>query len=715
MRMTWLLGCLLLALASAAFAAGPMVFWASDPVRPDETVVCRGGGFGATPTVEVGRLPEAKAPTKADLWTLVEKPVTVKPLQISDHSVKFVVPAGFKPGLFAFRVRSGASLSPMRVINAPDVWWLQGDQGEKASPGGWIRLFGKCLNFGGTSLVTLTGADGKAVVLKAKQADCWSLTAALPADFKAGEYQTQVNNGFGGTAGWRTAGTVNVAAPQTWKPQIFNVKDFGADSDQAVRAALAKIEENGGGVLYFPRGRYEIKGGLKLPAGTVLRGEGMDLVSLYWGDMDQPPPVLIGGPRFGIENLSLYCRNHKNIIQNEDDSDGTFIRKVRIRANCFFMIEDLRSSFRGRKPPASHRDCGAAIQMRGRNFEITDCDIYASNYALHIWRAKHGLIARNQFLYGGRGYSLENTDHLIFENNLVRSNNLMGIGNDITSFFTSYCRNIYYAHNTLQHMYGADREMMTLDAGGGAYFGKIASTAGTHVTLAADPTYKDYSPKGHTDWVGGAMAILSGTGAGQWRSVTRNEGREWEVDRPWDIAPDETSVISIAPHRGRQLFIGNCFEDGGSFQLYGAALDTIVAENKGARMGGFFAWGLNPHGWGWQPCFNCQFLDNEILEGNGFGSDSAMLGAFTSDTNEAFPGPLARGIIFRRNALDNNARIRIHNMVDEVLVEHCLVQHNDTGIVIGKGPTDVLLRANKFEDVTTPLSGDGLAGAVVAP
>ena len=97
--------------------------------------------------------------------------MTVKPLQVSDHSIKLVIPPTFKPGLFAFRVRNGAEVSPVRVVNAPDVWRLQGDKGEAASPGGWVRLFGKCLNFGGTSLVTL----------KAKQGDCWSLTgAAVP-------------------------------------------------------------------------------------------------------------------------------------------------------------------------------------------------------------------------------------------------------------------------------------------------------------------------------------------------------------------------------------------------------------------------------------------------------------------------------------------------------------------------------------------------------
>jgi len=555
------------------------------------------------------------------------------------------------------------------------------------------------------------------VVLKPTQAECWSLSVALPKDLKVGEYAVEVHNGFGGAAGWCPAGKLTVAARELWKTEVFNVKEFGTDSDAAVRAALAKVEENGGGVVYFPRGRYQIKDELKLPPGTVLRGEGMGLVSLFWPDMEKPPVDLIHGPKFGIEDLAIYVQNHRNVVDDEDGSTGTFLHRVRIRANCFFMIEDLRKGFRGRNPPASHNDCGAAVMVRARNFEITDCDIYASNVALRVFHGKYGLVARNRFQYGGRGYTIENTDALIYEDNTVSGNNLMAIGNDITTFWTSYCRNIYYARNRLSNMYGADREMMTLDAGGGAYFGKVASTDGTHVTLAADPTYMDYAPpdRHHADWTGGAMMILDGTGAGQWRSVTKNAGREWEVDRPWSIAPDDTSLISIAPHRGRHLFIGNTFEDGGAFQLYGGALDTIVAGNKGTRMDGFFAWGLNPHDWGWQPCYNCQFLDNEILEGNGYGGRGAFMGAFTGDNNAKYAGPLARGIIFRRNTLDSNARMRFHATLDDVLVERCMMKNNDLGITVGKGPTNLLLRENRFENVTTPYDGEGLSGAMIVP
>lgn len=66
------------------------------------------------------------------------------------------------------------------------------------------------------------------------------------------------------------------------------------------------------------------------------------------------------------------------------------------------------------------------------------------------------------------------------------------------------------------------------------------------------------------------------------------------------------------PFRGRSLIVRNDFRDGGAVQMYGTVADVIIARNRGARIDGFFTWGLNPHGWGWQPAYTTQFLDNEI-------------------------------------------------------------------------------------------------------
>ncbi len=55
--------------------------------------------------------------------------------------------------------------------------------------------------------------------------------------------------------------------------------------------------------------------------------------------------------------------------------------------------------------------------------------------------------------------------------------------------------------------------------------------------------------------------ILGGKGVGQYRQVMRHEGRQVELDRPFDIPPDETSQISITPLQRNYLLVGNEFYD----------------------------------------------------------------------------------------------------------------------------------------------------------
>ena len=62
-------------------------------------------------------------------------------LKASDQSLKIVVPEDWKPGVFAYRLTTpGGSVQGM--LNQPRVWWVQGDLGMAASPGGWVRMFG---------------------------------------------------------------------------------------------------------------------------------------------------------------------------------------------------------------------------------------------------------------------------------------------------------------------------------------------------------------------------------------------------------------------------------------------------------------------------------------------------------------------------------------------------------------------------------------------
>ena len=705
MKNLHLLTVLLLASLAAGCraAAAPQIFWASDPVRPDETVLVTGEGFGPGGTIELGQV--ANGPTagpQTNASPAVKQWETIQPLQAAAGSLKFVVPKAWPQGVWACRVRQGDTVSEPVLLNAPTAWWWNGNDGESASPGGWLRVFGKSLNFGGPSRAQLRGGDGRTVTLSPSASSGYELKFALPPQLAPGDYALAVHNGLGGDPEWRSAGTVIVRPQPVWKTNVFNVKNFGAKPDEALLAALAKAKLNGGGIVFLPRGRYPVKAALTIPPNTVLRGEAMELVNLYWPDFDKPPDDLITGVDFGLESLSLYCQHHRHVVGTTWNSQRFFMRQVRIRANSLFMIVELGKPFHNRHGPIGPIEPDtAAVMLRGHNFAISDCDIYASGGGVRIHMAKTGIIARNQIRAGTSGYSTEGTERLIFEDNLITGNHLIAGAGGFSTFWSPYCRHIFYARNRVQWVFGGDREMMTLDGAGGAYSGTVASVAGTRLTLAADPVFRVYAAKPHTNWTGAAVQILDGKGAGQYRIVTANHGRDWQVDRPWTVAPDKTSQISITPFRGQNLFIGNTFEDGGAVQLYAAAHDSIVAENKGSRMDGFTVWGLNPHGWGLQPSWYCQFFDNEIVEGNAYGGRAGGFGTVAYDESKAYAGPLVRGVIFRRNVCRNNSSISIGKGVLDAIVEHCVVRHAELGVWVDPAPAakGVLLRGNVFENV----------------
>lgn len=693
----------LTALAASAGAAAPVVFWGSDPVAPDETVLLLGGGYGPDTSVEVAPLPDAApgAPTDASPEATAWQRVDI--LQLSPQSLKFVLPADLPAGAFVCRVSSGGAVSAPFLLNAPDPWWFQGDEGARVTPSGWLRVFGRCLDSDGRGQVVLSDPAGGAHPTTTVAAGTWALTVTLPADLAPSDYAVWVHNGAGGPATWRRGGTVTVIPAVGVKPDVFSVADFPGDAEAAIRAALARAAENGGGIVYLPHGAYDLTEPLVIPPDTILRGEGADCVSLHWPNTATPPDALITGARFGLEDLSIYCFNYLKVIADTMDSDRLRLTRVRVRA----VPDAVRARLIApEKPPF------ALLHLLGRNFQVIDCDLYAGAPGLSFGRVVvtgpytytgargpwYGVIAGCR-LYGSL-WGCENLKGLIFENNHVQ-----GVAPGPSTYWNNFSQDLYLAGNTIQHVYGGDREIFTSDAGGGAYFGRVAAVDGTRLTLAGDPEYHDYAPKPHTDYTGGAVMILDGAGAGQYRLVTRNEGRDWEVDRPWDIPPDETSVISIAPYRGHNLLIGNEFVDGGAVQLYGAALDAVLAGNIGRRIDGFWGWGLNPHGWGWQPAWRCQLLDNELAETSGYGArvwGPAFFGILTSNTNEAYAGPLARATVLRRCRVATNGSLRVDGVSVDSIVERCEVRRSQVGVRVGKSARGVLLRGNRFEQVTRP-------------
>ena len=707
-------------------AEPPRIFWASDPVRPNETVLLQGSGFSGQAVVEVARLEDGPATAPGEraepkTWTRAAV------LQASECCLKFVVPAEWKQGVYSCRVVADGAASPTVCINAPDPWWVQGDGGETASPGGWLRVLGKSLNFGGVSAGRLEGEQGAQAALEPAAADNYSLRFAVPADLKPGPYRVLVQNGLGGNAAWREAGAIRIEPPPAWPTTVFSVLDFYGkdavaqmrktlvkysdikDRTEGLQAALKKAKENGGGVVYFPAGRYGIKGEISVPSRTVLRGEGTGLVVLWWGagrfNLDggnakglehdegepKPPGNLISGRDFAVEDLSLYLpREYETAIAAWEN---VRVRRLLVRIDHGWTLHTKRYE-------------GCVVRM-GKNCEVTDCDILAKGTGLIP--GPYGYVARNRVMAGKTNCPLGGARQAIVEDNHFVSTHPTAYMN-----IAGQGKNLYYARNRQEalQVHQADFSF-TFDAGGAAYEGRLAEVNGTRLTLAGDPTYPAWAKENSPLWKNAVACILDGKGAGQYRNVTANRGREWEVDRAWDCPPDAASALTMVPFNGRVLVIGNRFEDANWVNAgFGTSIEVVYAENRLVRCAQLLNYGCAP-ATEYQPSWYVQYLDNQILEGHTTVDTAGMV-----KHRDVYAGPITRCTIHRRHRFgkENSGGISVGGNARDVVVEGCVLGH-PMGTIRAEGEAQGLLfRNNVFEGGTTPrYEGKRLDAAVVLP
>lgn len=709
----------LLALATGV-SAQPTVFWASDPVRPNETVMVCGDGFTDGPAVRLARLPDEEPGRPGTALQWPAEAAEVQALQADDQSLKFVLPADTAPGACVFRVETAEGASEPVRLNCPTPYWSQGDVGVTASPGGWLRVFGRCVGSedADATILLRPAGGGEDVRLSATEADTWSVTAEVPEDIAEAKYRVFVHNGHGGPYGWTEARAIEVAAREPWPRDVFDVTEFGATrrgqvlDGEAIRAALAEAAENGGGIVYLPRGYYQVQGTLEIPQRTVLRGEGTQLVSLFWPDTEDPYTLIEGTNSFGIEDLTIYCTNYRHCIAAEvgqPDSGDTFLRRVRVRADMYrghLTFEEIDARFRTHKQLSSGG--GDSVRMGGRNVQILDCDLYGSGRSMYLLRVRGGRIAGNT-IYNGRWgwYCIDGSDGLILENNRIIGADLMSTGGSLNCYSSASSQNVYYAHNHLRLMHGWDREAMTSDAGYGAWFGTPVEVGPQSLVLGGDEP--NWARK--ADWTGAGVFVLGGKGMGQYRLVADYDGRNVRLDRPWDVMPDESSPITITMMQRQYLFIGNDFEDVGiGLQYYGTSIDHVAAGNRVTRGGGFY----NSGRWyrHFQPSWYCQFLGNEVLEGNSYrygpnnatAAGTSYIGSFGLQSHDGV-SPLALCSVHRRNHLHNNAEIRLigvskqHPGLRDAVAEHNVIENADRGIYVDDGCVGVLLRENQFVNV----------------
>jgi hypothetical protein len=122
------------AVPAAAAAAGPAaplpaVTWVSAPVHPGETILLAGAGFSDACTVLLNSSTASAA-------------VPPLPGHTAPGTLKAAVPPTFPDGAFALTVACPTGASAPFPVNSATPWWVLGDAGRAATPGGWLRVQG---------------------------------------------------------------------------------------------------------------------------------------------------------------------------------------------------------------------------------------------------------------------------------------------------------------------------------------------------------------------------------------------------------------------------------------------------------------------------------------------------------------------------------------------------------------------------------------------
>lgn len=768
---------LLLLAAGISVQSAPVVFWSPDSVEPGNVVLLYGGGLADAQKISVGRLPDGVTEHPGEPIRTLLATHDATPIQPCDNSLKFELPTNLAPGIFDASVQAPGGASHAVVLNLPELWFLQpvklapGLSTNQAPSGAAVQVIGK--NFLlpgnlGSPRAELKSADGNWISLVLTNAERFSLQAQLPPNLAEGRYELWIHNGFGGASGWGGPLAVEIKTPDAWPEKVFNVKEFGAKGDGvandtvALRAALDAAKQNGGGIVYLPWGTYRLTNYFVIPERTVLRGVGRDATVLQW-PVDEPKTraefsqsAAYGVARYAVEDLTLIARKVDTLFTDLSDrnvpnelkslkpavSRDVFFRRVNFQhwLGCSHPDRNLElwnvtTNAHGKAMPSQFDGDHATLVRIGamENFEFSDCLVQGGQ--THFKNLRNARETGNYFA-NGMGYSYVElgggAHQMICESNEIHGSSSWGYG-------AIAMKQVYSAYNRSYNFVRGEREAMTLDISALptpvtqsniAWFGLPTQVDGQNLTLARIKAHPG-------EFVGLAVMILDGPGAGQYRVITANTPTEFTVDRPWDVPPTTESTVGLWSLM-RHMIVYKCegYDCSAFSQLYGSFYDFTIDSCRVERNQGLWGqsgWfvhfcyndvefansyhqGIGPHGN--NPEGNLPFSFVGLTDGNlritKFGS--SQYGKKLVFVNDVAPHPVpgGRGAIVKGNLLRYNQRVAFPPSAEvkprddgkvrfvDVIVDSNRIEHSSGGVQVGPAVQRFVVANNHFEDVAEP-------------
>lgn len=514
----------------------PRVFWVSQPVNKDETMLITAGNLVAgSTTVELAQLGDEDPGDPVSQTPSVSNWTALTALTSTTRSLTATVPANWSNGVYALRLRNGGSADTIHLVNAPDPWFVQGDMGDTATPGGSFTVAGSALErTGGLSpqaaLVNNgTGALVKKLALAERitTSTGYALRFNVPADVSEGEYQLWLHNGRGGKAAWvrfstfieAPLNTVTVKQAKVWRTTVFSIASYGGTDDEKFAAAIAAADANGGGKIYVPQGQYALNTQLVLPNETLLIGDGRDKSLIKWakdpavrGDGNRNvlvrgkklKPYPLSNATFALEKISLEAsldfRGY--VVERNATAGRSWMKSVQIKAAAPWQLVGNADGSGSSPAPWPV----ALYIADASNTLLDDIDLDAgiclySYYNTHYLRLTHSVLnwrALNVQAFGGRSHSFLISGNTFNQRGNAESNgwNYYEFPDPGAAFGVfgprywggPYLRDLLWAGNRSTRDDSTEVARgdvgYTSDGFDGIYFGKVSSVDGLTLNLA---------------------------------------------------------------------------------------------------------------------------------------------------------------------------------------------------------------------------------------
>jgi len=440
------------------------------------------------------------------------------------------------------------------------------------------------------------------------------------------------------------------------------VGDGVTDNTKSLQTCLdvnAPIGSREVAYLSIPTGTFVLTGGVTAHPYEVLVGSSSTSTKFVGQPKGSPPAAWFTVPQyFGLTDLALEAPANPNLLL----SSGTTTGNPLTSGHLFF--NDIHFS----STSDASNGAESMFSVAGPDIQVYDSYFLSnSNQDFDINYGDGGIVSGNHMVLNNwTGLAIGDSQNMIFEDNLTDSQNPPGQGNGghsggsglsigrSNSLYgqSALSRNIYVGYNTFQNMGSGDQQVITNDGDGGAYLGPVASSSAGTVTLADDP---NWNWMGTTNPQASVMAIVFGTGIGQYSFLKSYSGRTINLSTPLKVLPDATSVVVISQYELNMTIAHNTVTNAlGDAIVLGDALEGVIEDNALTNAGGgILISAFGPYGGpaAYGPVMNTDVLRNTITAGDGNfifrDAGPSLWGIGIQD----FPGCSVSGLMVRGNAV----------------------------------------------------------------